>query len=236
MGIEGMPFQSYAAWPVDNATNTLRRIASEAPAAFNPDLAKRRGGELTWFPQAGSLVWGKLATFLSPTLQAVATNGQFLLASMFPMAGKSPPPPAGLFDQFTGLTNLVFYDWELTTPRLQHWRLLSAMLPIYPRLLPGTNSVGPANGAPRSKTDVPPIVVEESWLAGLGTLDNTVTEVTLTGPAELTILRKSPFVFNSLELVMLSHWLSGTGSPGIIPGLLPPRAKVSGPGIPQNTP
>jgi hypothetical protein len=35
---------------------------------------------------------------------------------------------------------------------------------------------------------------------------------------------------------LLSHWLSGTGSPGINPSLLPPPARMSGPGINPGNP
>ena len=59
----------------------------------------------------------------------------------------------------------------------------------------------------------------------------TITVVTRTAPAELTVVRQSPFALTSLELVLLSHWLSGTGSPGINPYLLPAPAKMTGPGI-----
>jgi hypothetical protein len=231
MGIQGMPFQNFAAWPVVNPSNTLKRIGAEAPPAFNTDLARRRGGELSWLPASDSLVWGKLATFIAPTLQvAPSTNGDFLFASMFPLAGKNPPPPPGLFDQFASQTNLIYYDWEVTTPRLEHWRLLSAMFPVFPPL----PSTAGAISTPVPKPDLKPSIVDENWLASLTNLDNTVTQATVTGPAEVTILRKSPFVFNSLELVMLSHWLTGTGSPGINPSLLTPHAKVTGPGVPPD--
>ena len=62
----------------------------------------------------------------------------------------------------------------------------------------------------------------------------TITEITRTAPAELTVARKSPFGLTSLEIVLVSHWLSGTGSPGINPYLLPPPAKMTGPGIPDS--
>jgi hypothetical protein len=236
MGIQSMPFQSYAAWPVENPTNTLQRIGAEVPPAFTIPLEMRHGGAMIWHPDSSSLIWEKLATFFAPTLQATdPTNGSFLLASLFPMAGKPTPAPPGLFAQFANSNNVIFYDWELTSPRLQHWRLLSALLPIFPPAPLPVTAAG-ASGNPAAKPDIEPLVANEHWLAGLTNIDNTVTEASVTGPAEITVLRKSPFVFNSLELLLLSHWLTGTGSPGVNPSLMPPRAKTTGPGIPQNTP
>jgi hypothetical protein len=34
-----MALQSYAAWPVTDATNALRKLGAEAPAVLNPILA-----------------------------------------------------------------------------------------------------------------------------------------------------------------------------------------------------
>ena len=53
-----MGFQTYGAWPVDNATNALQRIANQAPAALNPRLAKMKAGDLIWQPAQKTLVWG----------------------------------------------------------------------------------------------------------------------------------------------------------------------------------
>jgi len=61
--------------------------------------------------------------------------------------------------------------------------------------------------------------------------DNTITEITRTAPAELTVVRQSPFALTSAELVLLSHWISGMGRPPVNLSLLPPPAKVTGPGI-----
>jgi hypothetical protein len=222
-----MGLQTYASWPVPNATNTLRRLASDAPAAFNPDLAAMKSGSLDWLPDKKTLAWEKLGTLVSPTLQVASeTNGQFLLASLFPLAGKNIPPPSDLLNQFAGRTNLVYYGWEQTGLRLQEWRLLEGMLPILPK-------------SPDTRRG-PPVIMEEAWLSSVAqsmnnpTNFNTVTEITLSGPDELTVVRKSPFCLTSLELVVASHWLTGTGSPGINLSLMPPAAKVTGPGINPN--
>jgi hypothetical protein len=64
--------------------------------------------------------------------------------------------------------------------------------------------------------------------------ENTVTEVTRTAPAELTVVRSSPIGLSSLELILMSHWFTGTGRPPVNLSLLPPPARVTGPGIPPN--
>ena len=171
---------------------------------------------------------------------APETNGQYLLVSFFPLIPRSKPAPDELLQQILGRTNLVYYDWEGTGQRLMQWQLLSGMLPSSSangRAAPsGRRST---NNAPALTPTRSPLVIVENWLTGFTPMlvdHETITEITRTGPAELTVVRKSPFALTSVELVLLSHWISGTGSPGINPYLLPPPAKVTGPGITPNSP
>jgi hypothetical protein len=233
-----MGLQTYGAWPVANASNSLQRIATEAAAAFNPALKQMSAGELRWQPQRQTLLWGNLSPILFPVLQvAPETNGQYLMVSFFPPVPRTKPVPNDLLQQFLGRTNVVYYDWEGTGQRLMQWQLLSGMLPVLPRMaLPAPPAVSTNNPSalPRTRS---PLVIEENWLTAVTPMLvdlETITEITRTAPAELTVARKSPFALTSLEIVLLSHWLSGTGSPGINPYLLPRPAKVTGPGIPNS--
>ena len=90
--------QTYGAWPVAAASNSLLRIAMEAAAAFNPALKQRSAGELRWQPERQTLLWASLGPMLFPTLQAAPeTNGEYLLVSFFrsfqeeARAGRSVP-------------------------------------------------------------------------------------------------------------------------------------------------
>jgi hypothetical protein len=227
--------QTYGAWPVAAASNSLPRIATEAAAAFNPALKQMRAGELRWQPERQTLLWANLGPMLFPTLQAAPeTNGEYLLLSFFPVIPRKKPAPDDLFQQILGHTNLVYYDWEGTGQRLMQWQLLSGMLPVLPRTPAAPPPAASTNNPPGLPRPRPPLVVEENWLTGVTPMlveRETITVITRTGPAELTVVRQSPFALTSLELVLLSHWLSGTGSPGINPYLLPAPAKVTGPGI-----
>jgi hypothetical protein len=230
-GLGQMVLQNYAAWPVANATNSLRRIGAEAPAAFNLDLKRLIAGELRWQPEHDTLLWGNLSAITAPTLQvAPETNGQYLLVSFFPLLPKSKPAPDELFQQVRSRTNLVYYDWEGTGQRLIPWQMLSAILPILPvnSTPPVSTNISPAALRTRSA-----LIAEQNWFNGVGpmlTTGNTVTEITRTAPAELTIVRQSPFVLTAVEFIYLSHWITGTGRPPINLNLLPPPAKVTGPG------
>jgi hypothetical protein len=173
-----------------------------------------------------------IAPLLSP---APSSNGQFLVAGLFPLTPGKTPAPSGLWSQFEGRTNLVFYDWELTGPRVRHLITVAESVPILQMLGIGptvTLPPGASPARPGPKVSLPAGVqsrldAEKKWLLGLTPyLANTATEVTKTGPNELTVLRSSPFVFSSLELVLLSHWLSDTPA-GPLDWSLLPQAKMT---------
>jgi hypothetical protein len=235
-----MVLQTYGAWPVADATNSLRRIAAETPAAFNPDLKELGAGELRWMPERNTLLWGNLSAIMAPALQvAPETNGQYLLVSFFPLVQRGKPAPDQLFQQIRGRTNLVYYDWEGTGQRLMPWRMFSSMLPVLPRMAPASTASALTNNSPAAQRARSALVVEENWLSGVTPMlmaDNTVTEITRKGPAELTVVRQSPFALTSVELVLLSHWFTGTGRPPVNLSLLPPPAKVTGPGATPTRP
>jgi len=132
-----------------------------------------------------------------------------------------------LLSQVRGRTNLVLYDWETTGQavvatnppggrgparatnqigRLIHFKHLLQFLMMStstrPNLLPSTEAgtIAVPGGA---------------WIdAAAPRLGNTVTEVTRTGPAELSVVRQSQVGFSSLELVHLLRWIGNPGFPG----------------------
>lgn len=234
-----LAFQNYAAWPSDDPTNTLIRLADQAPGALNPQLRALDNTKLNWSPKAMQLSWEGFQ-LIAPIITTVpAKDGSFLAAGLFPLTpGKSPAPQA-LWAQFAGRSDLVYYDWELTGPRVRQLLTVSQILPVLQLL-----GVGPAEPGEvvsggvkmKPKTTISRDIafrlsLQESWLASLTPLlGNTVTEVTKTGPNELTVVRNSPFVFSSLELILLSHVLTDTPA-GPLDWHLLPQAKMSGPGL-----
>ncbi len=191
-----MVFQSYMEWPAPNASNALQTLSSQAPAAFNSDLKRIDRGEVVWLAKRGRLVLSKRGT-VSPYVEvAPAKEGQYLLLSLFPLTPGGKPAPAELWEQIKGRTDLVYYDWEATGPRLQQWRLLSGMLLNLPRA--------------ESDEAIETMGIKEKWLNDIGApKGNTVTEITRVAPNELSLLRTSPLGFTGIETILLSDWMSG---------------------------
>jgi hypothetical protein len=194
--LDQMPLLSYMAWPEADASNTLERLSTEAPAALNSLLKRFNGAELAWHADARKLVLQNIRLF-GPALQVVQTNNsQFLFLSTFPMASVPPPISDALLNQVQGRTNLVYYDWERTGRRVGGLQILNPM--IANRSM-GTNS-----------ESVSDLAVENQWIGSLAGLDgNTVTEITRYVPSELLVKRTAPLGFTAVELVLLADWISG---------------------------
>lgn len=205
--LNGLPFLTYMAWPVVNATNALEKLSIEASDAFSPELQQFNGTELLWLADQRKLILSNLRV-IAPTLESVQDQaGEFLLLSVFPRPPANQPAPDELWKQINGRTNLVYYDWELTGPRLQQWRLLGRMLLSRSRM--------PMHDMMYAR------LVEDKWLGELAPLvGNTVTEITRTAPNELSVVRNAPVGFTGIEMFLLLDWLNTVGSPPI--GSRPP--------------
>jgi hypothetical protein len=59
-------------------------------------------------------------------------------------------------------------------------------------------------------------LLAERWIAGIAPmLGNTATEITVSGPNELTFVRRSHIGFTGFELIMLSRWLADPDFPSL---------------------
>jgi hypothetical protein len=215
-----MPFQSYFALPVKDATNTMKALGPQLMSAFNDDLKRRDGGKLNMASNHVDLIWQGLpiiAPFVHPTKEK--SGGDYLLGGLFPMAPSTNQAPAELFAQVANHNDLVFYDWEITQARLAQWSMVGQLLPIFSKEpIVSTNTalnhrLGPAR------------MPELKWIAAVGPkLGNTITEVTYKSPTELNVVRKSHIGFSSLELILLSHWLAHPNFPFVNPFATPTTA------------
>ncbi len=219
-----LAFQTYAAWPVPDGADALKKIHQSFLPDLNSLLTQPHDPPVGWAPKTSEIFWPK-SSVLVPSISSVhQKEGDYLLAKLFPLSESKRPAPASLWKQFDHADDLVYYDWEFTGPRLQQWRLLCEFLPV----LPDAPLVLPAKAK-----QAPPVVVVDAWLGGLTPfLGNTATEIKRSAPNQLSVTRTTPFVFSSFELLWLSHWLTDTPAGPVNTNLLP-IAKITGPGFPS---
>ncbi len=204
--LDQLPMLNFMAWPQLEASNILQRLSTEAPGALNRELKRFNGTELNWLPDAHKLICRNIRLF-APTLEAVqSSEGQFLLLSSFPRPPGGRPAPEALLAQIQGRSNVVYYDWEMTRPRLMEWQVLRGMI--------ANRALAQSNDAV-DKDDL-----ESEWLGAVAPLaGNTATEITRISPNELAVLRTAPLGFTAVELVLLADWIADANTGPIHPPL-----------------
>ena len=193
----GVPYETQFAAPVPGASNYLAQLAPRLLAKLNTKSSSGMvSSQSIW--TNNQIVIGM--PFLNPHLVAVREPaGDFLFGSLFPTPRRtnSTPLPQDLMKEIGSKPNLVYYDWEINQERISQWEALSQ---IYFMSL-GLPLLNPASAGAK-------------WLeAAKKKMGNCGTEITLTAPNELTLLRNAPVGFTGFELNLLENWLDAPGFP-----------------------
>jgi hypothetical protein len=204
--LNGLAMQSYFAAPLPDACNEVDRFT---------DWVLRNQGR--WFPTNDLAGFGRSKTFtglewkgvplMSPFLRFITVSNQnFVFGGGMPSAGADPSSLISL-PTVLSLTNLVCHDWEITGLRIGQWLYMGqfARLVSHKAQLP-SNSPGVL------------------WLLAIAPkLGASLTDITQTGPKQLTFTRRSSIGFTGIELHLLADWLESPRFPyGLYSLLAPP--------------
>lgn len=203
-------FQTFAAVPVPSAMGALSQAYERLVSVFNS--ANADGNLMVPVTPAmtnKAVIFNGLP-FAALQLQALTEpSGQFFFEELFPNPPPKEPLPPQLFHRLA-TKNLVYYHWEITSsriPQLHYVTQLGLMMTMHKQL-------EASSAASR-------------WLKRIGAaLGPTDTEITQSGPAEFTFVRKTPGIFTALELYMLANWLEAQDFPGCDIKLPPRPARV----------
>jgi len=159
-------------------------------------LATNGVGRFERSTNADGVAWTDLPLMI-PQVRTITANGEnFVFASLIPQGATNQPAPAGLLEQVLGGTNLVYYDWELTGPRIEAWLYMAQLF----RLVLHQAQVPP----PR-----PACFCSEPSRPGSGI----VSPRWLTPARSTLIVRKSSAGFTAIELHLLADWLESPNFP-----------------------
>jgi len=197
-GQQGMPYLSYCAMPMTNASEFVAQAATRLFASGN-DWLRTHGGVGGFLRPTNSdgVVW-KGHPFLTPYLKSTGTGeGSYVLCGLVPPMAAGKPIPAELVHAVLADANLVYYDWELTGPRLDEWTYMAQM---FRRML--------------GKSHMAPDSAGTKWLQAIEPkLGNCGTAINQTGPDQLLFLRGSGVGFTGVELALLADWLESPQFP-----------------------
>jgi len=191
------PMQTYFVAPMPNASNAAARIAELALQKQGPPWLTNALAGFQKSKYAEGLSWRGFPYF-TPFLRNDTTNGQnILLGGFLEVEGPPGPPPSGVVDGILSKTNLVYYDRELTTMRIEQWIQLGQAIRF-------------ASGAAQLPADS----ASFQWLRAISPhLNSCSTEITQTGPNKLSLTRKSDLGFSAIELHLLADWLESPEFP-----------------------
>jgi hypothetical protein len=193
----GPEFLSYLAAPMANASNWVGRATDRLLQEPNAYLAAEGMGRFERSTNGAGAVWTDVI-FMAPYLQPVAlSGGDFVFGGLVSSSFTNRPPPAELLRTVLGNTNLVAYDWELTGPRIDDWLHFGQLIRFVLHL-----------------AQVPAKSASFAWLEAIEPkLQGCVTAVTRTGPAQLTLTRRSELGLSAAELDWLADWLESPQFP-----------------------
>jgi hypothetical protein len=193
----GSQLQSFFAAPLPEASNQVFALTRRLSPKINPWIDTHSAGRIEWSSDVNGATWSGIP-MLSPCLRPVRnTEGSFVLGGFTAVPLTNGPPPPELLREFLTRTNLVGYSWEITEAHLQS--------SIY------------VSQSSRVMLDLAQVPVDSASLAWFNAiikrLGNCVTEVTRTGPAQLSFTRQSTIGFTAVELNLLADWLESPKFP-----------------------
>lgn len=141
------------------------------------------------------------APFIVPKVRVKQSGtNSFLVAETFPKSDFQSGLTPALVGHVSGRTNLVLYDWEYTQLRFDTWFRVGQLALL-------------CSGHEQHISGSPSLRWIQKVQLNTSSAINTSTEITQTGPRELSLSRRAPLAFTSIELFWLANWLESTNFP-----------------------
>lgn len=193
----GIPFHSYCAASTTNANQLLDKIRGYLLADGNKWLATNATGYFENATNGNALLW-KVVPFMAPVIESeTLTNGPFFVAGFAPNTSTNPPPSAETLANVVNRTNLFYYDWEMTGPRLEEWLYLGQLLRVM-----------------FHKPQMPGKALGLVWVKALEqSLRESRTALAKTSPQQVSFARTSSMGFTAAEIHVLADWLESPRFP-----------------------
>ncbi|HKW31092.1 MAG TPA: hypothetical protein VJT54_17340, partial [Verrucomicrobiae bacterium] len=204
--VQGFPTQNYFSAPLSGASNEVAQFTGWALQNQGRWLATNDDARFERSKTFNGLEW-KGVPLASPFLRSITFGDQnFLYGGGFPNVVDQPLSLKSVQNNLNR-PNLVYHDWERTGYRTRQWIDAGQVV----RFL-------------LHKATLPPGSPGYLWLKTIALKPGeSVTDITQTGPDQLSFTRKSAVGFTGIELNLLADWLESPQFPyGLYSVLTPP--------------
>ena len=192
----GLPLLSFCAARLPNASNQVSQLAGRLMQQANPWLATNSQGSFQPSTNGNGVIWKDLP-LVEPFFESMPGGADDLVYGGLVREISTSRVPAGLYPQITGPTNLVAYDWELTGTRAEQWLYFGQFFRMF--LL---------------RAQLPAKSASIAWFNAVEyKLGDCASAVTRTGPAQLSLVRRSTVGLNATELHLLADWFESPRFP-----------------------
>jgi hypothetical protein len=187
----GLPFVDYAAAPLTDASTTMAKLGPGIVNSMNPLLSSNRMGKWERATNSDGVVWTKVP-IITPFVHSVRLDqGQFLFGGLSSLVVTSTPPPAGTLQALLSQPQTVYFDREITGPRIDAWMYVGQLFRLIFR-----------------HEQLPAEASSVAWLKAAGPmLETSSTLVTKTTSTDLSLSRTSTVGLTGNELHLLADWL-----------------------------
>jgi len=127
------PFLDFAAAPLPNASTVVEKLAARIMPAADQILSNNRMGRVERLTNAVGFAWVAIPA-MSPRVEAVhQTGGEFLFAGMAPNTITNKPAPEGTMEALLKEKNAVYFEREITGPRIEAGLYISQLMRLATR-------------------------------------------------------------------------------------------------------
>lgn len=196
--LPGVPYQWYFAAPVPNGPAAVDQLYNRWQPQLLAQAATGQSQYAFSLDKADNKVRLEGIPIIKPIVAGIhGRYGDFLYGGGFENNPRTLPVPPELYQRLA-TPNLVYYHWEITRDRE----------PAFLQCMQLTMAV-------TRHTELDASTAGYKWFASVTpTLLNTDTEVTQSGPDQLTFARKAPGIFTCLEFYFFASWLEARNFPG----------------------
>jgi hypothetical protein len=193
----GSPFLDYAAAPVANGSKVMAKLGPAIMGSVNSLLVTNRMGHWERATDSDGVVWNR-SPIISPFVHSASIKeGSFIFAGLAPVLITNTPMPAGTLRDLLARRDVVYFNREITSPRVEAWLYVSQLF----RIIFHRDQLPTGGNATAFLKAVEPL---------LGSSETTIVK---TSSVEMGVSRTSTLGLTALELNVLADWLESSRFP-----------------------